>query len=237
MDELLTAITSGLTAFSATNIDDIVILTLFFSQINPNLRHWHIVAGQYLGFTLLVIASLPGFFGSLIVPEAWVGMLGVIPITIGISRLLNRETDEDNNEPEIKQPENSLWSRFLSPQIYGVAGVTVANGSDNISIYVPLFASNTWESLLIVLSVFFLLVGVWCYTAYRLTCLPAIADTLTRYGNYFVPFVLMGLGVLILVKSHTLESGYLTAITLVASCCFLVPMLLNNQQSPEIENN
>ena len=64
MSGLVTAIPTGLTAFSATNIDDIVILTLFFSQVNAAFRRRHIVVGQYLGFGTLVLASLPGFFGS-----------------------------------------------------------------------------------------------------------------------------------------------------------------------------
>jgi len=37
----------AIVAFAATNIDDIFVLTLFFAQ--NHLKHWHIVAGQYLG--------------------------------------------------------------------------------------------------------------------------------------------------------------------------------------------
>ena len=110
----------------------------------------------------------------------------------------------------------------------------MANGSDNISIYVPLFASSTWEGLVVILGVFFTLVGVWCFAAYRLTQVSAIADTLTRYGNNLVPFVLMGLGVLILVKSHTLESPSLTAIGLVAGCFCLLSLVKNNNRIPEV---
>jgi len=62
MNELVAAIGTGVTAFTATNIDDIVILLLFFSQVNASFRRHHIVVGQYLGFTVLVIFSLPGFF-------------------------------------------------------------------------------------------------------------------------------------------------------------------------------
>ena len=220
MSGLVTAISEGLTAFTATNLDDIVILLLFFSQVNAVFRRRHIVIGQYLGFGTLVAASLPGFFGGLILPRPWIGLLGILPIAIGVSRLLNHE-DESEGE-EVGQPENTLLTSFLSPQTYSVAAVTFANGGDNIAIYVPLFASSTWESLLAILGIFFSLVGVWCYTAYQLTRLPAIADALTRYGNHLVPFVLIGLGILILVDSHTLENRGLTVITLVASClCFL----------------
>lgn len=236
MDGLVTAIPTGLTAFSATNIDDIVILSLFFSQVNSNFRRWHIVAGQYLGFAALVMASLPGFFSSLIVPEAWIGMLGIVPIAIGINSLVNRDDDESDDELKT-EPNNSVLAKFLSPQVYGVAAVTVGNGSDNISIYVPLFASSTLTSLPVILAVFFSMVGVWCYAAYRLTHLPAIASTLTRYGKNIVPFVLIGLGVLILCKSHTLESSSLTVMTLLAIGSCVLTQAINYWRSPQVEKN
>lgn len=234
MSELVTAIPTGITAFTATNLDDIVILLLFFSQVNTLFRRRHIVAGQYLGFGALVLASLPSFFGSLILPRPWIGLLGIVPIAIGISRLLNQDTDESEDREEAQEPQKYWFSSFISPQTYGVAAVTFANGGDNIGIYVPLFASSSWESLMAILGVFFSLVGVWCYTAYQLTRVPAIAQTLTRYGNQLVPFVLIGLGVLILVDSHTLENRGLAVLTLVTSCLFLLTLVKSNWRSLQI---
>ena len=203
---LVTAIITGITSFAATNIDDIVILMLFYAQVNATFRKRHIVAGQYLGFTALIVASLPGFFGGLIVPRTWIGILGLVPIAIGINRLVNREKDgariQTVSGEADPSPVNTLAS-FLSPQTYKVAAVTLANGGDNIGIYVPLFASSKLTSLGVILSVFFLLIGVWCYIAYRLTSLPAIAHVLTRYGQAIVPFVLIGLGIFILIESGT----------------------------------
>jgi len=220
MNELMAAVSTGLTAFTATNLDDIVILLLFFSQVNAVFRRRHIVAGQYLGFGALVLASLPGFFGSLLFPRPWVGLLGIVPIAIGISRLLNQDEvdiDHEDSEPELQPATQSWFTSVLSPQAYSVAAITFANGGDNVGIYVPLFASSTWESLMAILAIFFSLVGVWCYTAYQLIRIPAIAETLTRYGNQLVPFVLMGLGVLILIDSHTLENRGLATLTLAIS--------------------
>ena len=234
MNELLTAISTGMTAFTATNLDDILILLLFFSQVNAVFRRRHIVFGQYLGFTALVLASLPGFFGRLIFPPDWIGMLGLLPIAIGLSRLLNPETDDSEAEVELEQSENSFFSSFLSPQTYSVAAVTVANGGDNIGIYVPLFASNTLESLAVILAVFFAMVGVWCYAAYRLIQMRAIADTLTRYGNQLVPFVLIGLGIAILVKSGTLASPTLSIISLLGCAFCLITMSRGNARETEV---
>ena len=233
MNGLITAIPAGVTAFCATNLDDILLLLLFFTQVNAGFRHRHIVTGQYLGFTALVLASLPGFFGSLLFPRPWIGLLGLLPIVIGISRLLSQDADESEDEVELQSAAPSPLTSFLSPQTYGVAAVTFANGGDNIGIYVPLFANSSWESLLVILAEFFLLVGVWCYAAYQLTRLDAIAQTLTRYGNFLVPFVLIGLGTLILIDSHTLENRGLAVLTLLVSGCCLLPSLLSSNRERE----
>ena len=219
---LLTAIPTGITAFCATNLDDILILLLFFTQVSTHLRRRQIVTGQYLGFTALVLASLPGFFGGLLLPRPWIGLLGLIPIFIGISRFFNPEEEEETSDfsPHHSQPIGGL----LSAQTYGVAAITFANGGDNIGIYMPLFASSSWQNLAVILGEFFLLVGVWCYTAYQLTKIQVIAENLTRYGNIIVPFVLIGLGILILIDSHTLEHRGLTVLALILSAGCLVTL-------------
>jgi cadmium resistance transport/sequestration family protein len=195
----------------ATNIDDIIILLLFFTQVDAKFRRRHIVFGQYLGFTLLIIASLPGFFGGLVVPPEWIGLLGLLPIAIGLKQLADRQEDTTQvqtvtSDLEPSSPSNSavsFLSSVLNPQTYKVAAVTVANGGDNISIYIPLFAGNTLISLGVILGVFFIMVGVWCAIAYRLTRQPTIARVLSRYGHAVVPFVLIGLGLFIMYERGT----------------------------------
>jgi cadmium resistance transport/sequestration family protein len=213
MGWIVQAITTGTVAFAATNIDDIIILMLFFAQVNATFRPYHIVAGQYLGFLVLILASLPGFVGGLLIPKAWIGLLGILPIIIGVSQLLNRDKPDTDVQTLSHQPVNSTLERsplsklatLLTPQTYSVAAVTLANGGDNIGIYVPLFASCDLPMLLLILAVFFGLIGVWCYVAYRLAQFPAIAHILTRYGHAIVPFVLIALGMFILLESKTYQ--------------------------------
>ncbi|MBD2666066.1 cadmium resistance transporter [Richelia sinica FACHB-800] len=205
MSSLVTAISTGAAAFSATNLDDLVILTLFFSQVDVKFRRWHIIIGQYLGFTALVMASLPGFFGGLILPRPWIGLFGLVPIFIGMKSLLYPDTDESEEETETEDSQQSLLAKFFNLQTYSVAAVTFANGTDNISIYVPIFASSNWQNLLVIVSVFFLLVGVLCYVAHRLTHNQAIAHLFTQYGHRFMPYVLIGLGTFIFLDSNSLS--------------------------------
>ncbi|MEH2111632.1 cadmium resistance transporter [Nostoc sp.] len=228
MSDLVTAITTGITAFTATNIDDIVILTLLFSQISKTFRSRHILAGQYLGFAALIVASLPGFFGGMIIPQDWIRLLGLMPMIIGVSSLLKREEDSAEEAEETEPSCPSIIGNFLSPQTCNVAAIAFANGSDNISIYVPLFANSELDSLLVILGVFFTMVGVWCYTAYKLTYLPAIANFLTENGNTFVPCILIGLGVFIVTENVTW-----TLLSVVSSYIFSLILGFNTQQSTE----
>ena len=83
-----TVITATIT-FAVTNIDDIFVLMIFFSQIDQPFRRGHVVIGQYLGFVALIAVSLLGFLGSFIVPKEWIGLLGLAPIAIGIHKLFD----------------------------------------------------------------------------------------------------------------------------------------------------
>jgi cadmium resistance transport/sequestration family protein len=203
---VITAISTGAAAFSATNIDDLVILTLFFSQVNVKFHRWHIIIGQYVGFSALVLASLPGFFGGLIFSRPWIGLFGIVPIIIGIKNLCNSQVEEPENlKTHTEIPHQALLPKFFNLQSYTVAAITFANGTDNISIYVPIFASSNWHNLLVILGVFFMLVGVLCYVAYTLTRNQAIAQIFAQYGNRFMPYVLIGLGAFIFLDSHSLS--------------------------------
>jgi cadmium resistance transport/sequestration family protein len=213
MNQLITAFTEGVIAFTATNIDDLVILLLFFAQVNSKFRYRHIVIGKYLGFVAIILASLPGFFGGLVVQRELIGLLGILPIAIGIKELLNRQTNEtdiqtvttDFKQSSHPNPVLSFLLSILHPPTYQVAAVTLANGGDNISIYIPLFAGHNLASLVVILVVFLLMVGVWCAITYLLTRQATIAYVLSRYGKKIVPFVLISLGLFILYERGTLN--------------------------------
>jgi cadmium resistance transport/sequestration family protein len=197
-------ILQGITAFTATNLDDIVVLMVFFAQVN--IKSWQIVTGQYLGFAVLLLLSLPGYFGGMLVAPHWIGFLGLVPLAIGLKMLI---APSDNAEDTTQVVEPGAINRlqksmsFLPPQVLQVAAITVANGGDNLGIYVPLFASKNWAGLLIILATFLLLVGVWCYLAWRLVKQPLISQVLSEYGDRLIPWVLMALGCYILSDSGT----------------------------------
>jgi cadmium resistance transport/sequestration family protein len=200
MEWIIGTVAIAVTAFTATNIDDILILTIFFAQVDSKFRPRHILIGQYLGFALLILASLPGYFGGLIIDHKWIGLLGLLPIAIGIKHLFQK-----NEEVTVQTCAISEQGKLplIAPQTYHVAAVTFANGGDNIGIYIPLFASSNAVSLSITIATFLVMIAVWCYAAYQFSTHPAIAKFLSQYSDAIVPFVLIALGVYILYESKT----------------------------------
>lgn len=214
MNWLISTSVIGISAAFATTFDDNLYLTAFFGKVNRTFRPKHIVLGEFLGFTALVCASLPGFFGGQILPEAWIGLLGLLPIIIGISHLVKREVEEEAiqavsiNLPshgKTQHHNKSLWGTLRDPQTYRVSAVTIANGGNNIGIYVPLFASSNLPSLGVILSVCYATIGLWCFLSYNMTRNPLMAPLLARYGRKICPIVLIYLGFSILIKSGSFQ--------------------------------
>jgi cadmium resistance protein CadD (predicted permease) len=251
----------AVSAFSASNLDDIVLLLLFFSGLGTAAGKanspWPVVAGQYLGFGVLVAASLIGSLGGMALPTGWIGMLGLLPISLGVSQLIdNLAANEDDaadggGSKKPLQPSNPdqptmpgafaspwPWLNLLSPlsrPMVSVAAVTIANGGDNIGLYLPLFARSTPNQVLITVVVFLLMVGLWCAMAWWLVRSPALADLLTSNGNRITPFVLIGLGGLILIDSDTLQHRGLAALALSGIALMALSLLRQLQlvASPE----
>jgi len=175
----VSALITGAIAFSATNLDDILFLTFFFSQ---TARKWQVVLGQYLAFTALVLVSLIGFFGGRILPHEWIKLLGLAPIFLGVKKIF---TTRDNIQG-------------AGTNTLAVATVTFANGADNIGIYTPLFAISDIRRLLVLIGVLYALLAVWCVIAYRIHTQQTVATALRNYGHWVVPIILIGLGLYIL---------------------------------------
>ncbi len=215
---VLGAVVSGTIAFASTNLDDIFVLMTLFSQRNSKFRNHHIVAGQYLGIAILTTFSIIAAYGILLLPKVWIGLLGLIPMYFGIKMLVEqlRNTSTASDEAEVqdiqfnehdknKTKRFSFLYRFISPYTVKVASITVANGGDNIGIYVPFFATSSLTRILIIIIVFVILIGVWCYAGYKLAENPLVSIVLERYGHIFIPFVFIGLGVHIIYSSGTLS--------------------------------
>ena len=196
---MLSTIAGAVGLFVATNLDDIVVLTVLFAVAargTSRLRGWQIVAGQYLGLITLIAVSFLAALGLTIVPDEWVGLLGLIPLAIGVLalvRTLRGKADDDEAESALK-----------TVGLLGVAGITIANGGDNIAIYTPVFRTISTTDALVTIAVFLVLLAGWCLLARAIGSNEKVTEALEKVEHWLVPVVFIGLGLFILIESGTL---------------------------------
>lgn len=193
MEMLITSII----AFASSNIDDIFILTLFYG--NKKYTEKEIIIGQFLGIIALVAISLIGSLIGLLVSAKYIGLLGLIPIFLGLKGIWGLIKRNDNGETE------NSGNSDKKNNVLTVAGVTFANGGDNIGIYIPLFATLTWTNKITMVSVFLVMTFLWCIIAKYFTKHPYVAKAVDKYGHMVTPFVLILLGLFILYENGTFE--------------------------------
>ncbi|MCW0934742.1 CadD family cadmium resistance transporter [Streptococcus anginosus] len=196
-------IISAIGVYISTSIDYLIVLIILFAQLSQNKQKWHIYAGQYLGTGLLVGASLVAAYVVNFVPEAWmVGLLGLIPIYLGIRFAIVGEGEEEEEEEIIERLEQSKANQLF----WTVTLLTIASGGDNLGIYIPYFASLDWSQTLVVLLVFAIGIIIFCELSRVLSSIPLISETIEKYQRIIVPLVFIPLGLYIMYESGTIET-------------------------------
>lgn len=193
MSHLIVTVPAAALVFASTNIDDLVVLTFLFlaSRTVGRPRPWQIVAGQGVGIAVLVVLATVAALGLLVVPTRWVGLIGVIPLAVGLWKLI----------PALRRPPDSNTPPSLVTGLTGIASITIINGADNIAVFTPLFRSLGMGQVLAMLVVFIGMFGVWCAVAAWLgTRLSAV--TAIRHLSYRVtPIVFIAVGAIILAQT------------------------------------
>lgn len=196
-------IISAIGVYISTSIDYLIILIILFAQLSQDKQKWYIYAGQYLGTGLLVGASLVAAYVVNFVPEAWmVGLLGLIPIYLGIRFAIVGEGEEEEEEEIIERLEQSKANQLF----WTVTLLTIASGGDNLGIYIPYFASLDWSQTLVALLVFAIGIIIFCELSRVLSSIPLISETIEKYERIIVPLVFILLGLYIMYESGTIET-------------------------------
>nr|WP_206068679.1 cadmium resistance transporter [Nonomuraea sp. FMUSA5-5] len=182
--------------FAVTNIDDLLVLALFFAQgAGRRGAARRVVAGQYLGFLGLLAVAVAAGFGAALLPPAAVPYLGLLPLALGIKAAWQAWRDRHDGDDPAGGPADRPAG---GPKVLEVAAVTFANGGDNIGVYVPVFATAGHGGTAVHAAVFLVLVAVWCAAGRFLATRRVVAGALSRWGHVLLPVVLIGLGLFIL---------------------------------------
>ncbi|MBT2731828.1 CadD family cadmium resistance transporter [Carnobacterium sp. ISL-102] len=198
---MLQSIFSASAVYISTSIDYLFILLIIFSQSHTKKGLRQIYWGQYLGTGILVMVSLFAAYVLNFIPQDWIiGLLGLIPIYLGIRVAV---TGEEEEEEEVAE---KLEARGTSRLFWTVALITIASGGDNLGIYIPYFASLSVSEIIIALVVFVISIALLCFISYKLAKISFVSTTLEKYERVIVPIVFIGLGIFIMIENNTIQT-------------------------------
>lgn len=196
-------ILTSLLVFLSTSIDDLFILTLHFATSNEKFDKKDIVHGHFIGISILIIVSLLPSLGFMALPNHFIGFLGLIPIYRGIDLLFHFNKDL----PLLADlPDNKVVNflkKYFNYNLLLVAMITLANGGDNLALYLPLFSALKWYVLLVI-PLFFVYTHYWVKLGEKLVGLRQTTTLIKKYGHVVIPYTMIIIGIYLIQKNGTL---------------------------------
>ena len=186
--------------YSGTAVDLLIILMLFFAKRKSRKDIINIYLGQFLGSGSLILLSLLFAFVLNYIPSKEIlGLLGLIPIFLGLKVLLLGDSDGEAIAKEGLRKDNKNL-------IFLVAMITFAScGADNIGVFVPYFTTLNLANLIVALLTFLVMIYLLVFSAQKLAQVPSVGETLEKYSRWFIAVVYLGLGIYILIENNSFD--------------------------------
>ena len=193
-------IVTSIILYSGTAVDLLIILMLFFAKRKSRKDIINIYLGQFLGSVSLIFLSLLFAFVLNYIPSKEIlGLLGLIPIFLGLKVLLLGDSDGEAIAKEGLRKDNKNL-------IFLVAMITFAScGADNIGVFVPYFTTLNLANLIVALLTFLVMIYLLVFSAQKLAQVPSVGETLEKYSRWFIAVVYLGLGMYILIENNSFD--------------------------------
>lgn len=193
-------VVTSIILYSGTAVDLLIILMLFFAKRKSRKDIINIYLGQFLGSVSLILLSLLFAFVLNYIPSKEIlGLLGLIPIFLGLKVLLLGDSDGEAIAKEGLRKDNKNL-------IFLVAMITFAScGADNIGVFVPYFITLNLANLIVTLLTFLVMIYLLVFSAQKLAQVPSVGETLEKYSRWFIAVVYLGLGMYILIENNSFD--------------------------------
>ena len=193
-------VVTSIILYSGTAVDLLIILMLFFAKRKSRKDIINIYLGQFLGSGSLILLSLLFAFVLNYIPSKEIlGLLGLIPIFLGLKVLLLGDSDGEAIAKEGLRKDNKNL-------IFLVAMITFAScGADNIGVFVPYFTTLNLANLIVALLTFLVMIYLLVFSAQKLAQVPSVGETLEKYSRWFIAIVYLGLGIYILIENNSFD--------------------------------
>lgn len=195
---MLQNVVTSIILYSGTAVDLLIILMLFFAKRKSRKDIINIYLGQFLGSVSLILLSLLFAFVLNYIPSKEIlGLLGLIPIFLGLKVLLLGDSDGEAIAKDGLRKDNKNL-------IFLVAMITFAScGADNIGVFVPYFITLNLANLIVALLTFLVMIYLLVFSAQKLAQVPSVGETLEKYSRWFIAVVYLGLGMYILIENNS----------------------------------
>ncbi len=194
---MVEAVLSSVVVFVATSVDELVVLTTIFAYAERRGAVAQVYAGQLISQAALLTISLLAAIGIETVSQKGIGLLGILPIVLGI-RILLAGDDEDQAQETASRLGSDAGFTLT------VALIAIGGGSEEVAVFIPFLGSLATPDLVVALATLMLLVPVWCRVSQAVASIKRIQGWITRYQRIFVPVVFIGLGAFVIVDSGVL---------------------------------
>ena len=193
-------VVTSIILYSGTAVDLLIILMLFFAKRKSRKDIINIYLGQFLGSVSLILLSLLFAFVLNYIPSKEIlGLLGLIPIFLGLKVLLLGDSDGEAIAKDGLRKDNKNL-------IFLVAMITFAScGADNIGVFVPYFTTLNLANLIVTLLTFLVMIYLLVFSAQKLAQVPSVGETLEKYSRWFIAVVYLGLGMYILIENNSFD--------------------------------
>ncbi|CYV09609.1 cadmium resistance protein [Streptococcus suis] len=193
-------VVTSIILYSGTAVDLLIILMLFFAKRKSRKDIINIYLGQFLGSVSLILLSLLFAFVLNYIPSKEIlGLLGLIPIFLGLKVLLLGDSDGEAIAKDGLRKDNKNL-------IFLVAMITfVSCGADNIGVFVPYFTTLNLANLIVALLTFLVMIYLLVFSAQKLAQVPSVGETLEKYSRWFIAVVYLGLGIYILIENNSFD--------------------------------
>ncbi len=171
-------------SFAATNIDNLIILTGLL--VHRQQTHLTLFAGYALGMLALLFLSTSIGTVSLLIPIAWLGFLGAVPVCLGIwtmARLLRSAPDQPTTTAA------SITSLFT---------LQIANGMDTVLVFAPLLTDTNLRGDGLIVSGYLVMIAIWFGFSVLLSQQARKVEVLIKIGRWLAPLIMIAVGLYIL---------------------------------------
>lgn len=189
---IIVGVTAG--AFIGTNLDNLILLVALYSRFprRPGL----VATGYVSGMLLIGAISISVGEGSGLIPVESLGMLGVVPIALGIMALF--QLFKTSQTGATLKPASEVGNKAV---FFSVLTTQLSNGADSIITFSVFLAESTDATDYLIALTFLGMTCVFAWLAFYLLKHRKLSDVLDRYGHYVTPFILILVGVYILTNT------------------------------------